>query len=321
MRCSLRSQILEGDALTLDSVIGEYETWVQSDKYMILNKYNTETNQNTRFAVKLSKRGNSVYASRVMKRFKEFCQRVPNVKFFQPHDLVKQTSALFITLTYDTKINNFRQAWATISADYNRFMSNIRKQYGPIASIRCFEAFANGHPHVHLIALFKNKTFDVINCTDDKGKHYNGVKEGVTIETYWHSNVRVQAMESLSDGIRYIAKYITKYVDFEQTKDDDETEKTIKTLALTWLFNKRSFSITHKELFDLLPVLRRDLHTSNLTKQQTLSGDLIEHIIVTVIGIVPAYVIGLTPEQESRYTFDLDEEQFKSCEKYIYDKY
>ena len=52
----------------------------------------------------------------------------------------------------------------------------------------------------------------------------------------WHSHVDVQAIRKFRAGIRYVTKYLTK------TKKVSETQ--VLTLALCWLFRKRSFAIS-----------------------------------------------------------------------------
>ena len=45
-------------------------------------------------------------------------------------------------------------------------------------------------------------------------------------------------MVNLSDGFKYLGKYLSKSIDLSQ--------KATKTLALTWAFRKRAFSIGQK---------------------------------------------------------------------------
>jgi hypothetical protein len=55
-------------------------------------------------------------------------------------------------------------------------------------------------------------------------------------EKSWHSFVDVQAIRQFREGVRYVTKYLTK------TKRESKTQ--VLTLALCWLFRKRSFAIS-----------------------------------------------------------------------------
>ena len=196
---------------------------------MDLNTFESEV-----FAVKCAKRGNDVYRKRIFRRFKELLELVEKVNFFNPKDRRgdKKTRALFITLTYDIKRCSLDEAWENIGIEFNRFRSYICKKYGKVASFRVFEAYANGYPHIHCVLLFEDKEFKVFR--DKKGKFR--VKEKFAIESGWHSNIDVQAMGSVGWGFRYLKKYLLKSIDAE-----NQDPKTLKTLALCWLFNKRAF--------------------------------------------------------------------------------
>lgn len=284
---------------------------------MILTRTNNFTGEKTHFAVKMSKRGNSVYVKRTLSKFLKLSKRIPNITFFKHHDPIKTTKALFLTLTYDTKLCNFREAWEKISEQYNLFMSNMRKQYGKIATIRCFEAFENGHPHIHAILLFQEKTFNVISCVTDKGKHYWGVKEGVTIDTYWHSNVMIQAVDSLDGAIRYLFKYLTKSIEYENA-----TEKTLKTLALGWVFNKRAFSVTNPENILRLEnvLIQENAQLKPDIVQKTLTGEEIPNFSYILVGFVSESILFLTPEEEKKRTVEISQEVVDEVYKYLYDK-
>lgn len=284
---------------------------------MVLTKTDNFTGETKHYAVKMSKRGNSIYVKRTLARFLQISKRIPNKEYFRPHDVVKTTKALFLTLTYDTKLCNFKEAWENIAKQYNLFLANMRKQYGQIATLRCFEAFENGHPHIHALLLFKEKTFDVISCTSDKGKHYWGVKEGVTIETYWHSRVMTQAVYSLDGAVQYLFKYLTKSIDFENA-----TEKTMKTLALGWVFNKRAFSITNPEnILHLQAVLiQGNAQLKPLVVQKTFTGEDIPQFSYRLVGFVSESILFLTPEEEKQRSVELSQKAIDEIYAYLYEK-
>lgn len=310
----------ERDRYTLNDITTEYDHWVTFDKYLILTRRNNYTYETSTLGIKCSKRGNEIYAKRTLKRFLTWCKRIPNVTFYHPYQDNKTTQALFITLTYDTKLCDYRTAWERIAKEWNLFMSNMRKQYGRIATIRCFESFTNGHPHIHAILFFKDHTFKVCKChTPDMKKEYLGTTENVTIETYWHSMIVSKAVDELASAIQYLTKYLTKAVDYAKAQDEkqEEADKIIKTLALTWLFNKRAFSITNPyNVLELEQAVLKQAkaHLKPVFLQTDLDGDTIPMFSYIVHGIVDGLALDLTEEQQKRRIIELDEEQIKNVE-------
>jgi hypothetical protein len=222
-----------------------YLTWRDFIEYIVLQKQTEnlrikgEVDKETR-AVKCSKRGNDVYWWRVGKRLRSF-QGLKSICFFDFHGNVKQSNILFVTLTYDTKRSTIRNAWETIGKDFNKWIRNLRKKFGHISHLRCWEASKKGYPHIHALLVFHDYKFRV-NMV--KGKYR--VLEKEEFEKSYHSFVDVQAVRELKDGIRYVTKYLIK------TRKDSQTQNL--TLALCWIFKKRSFSVSG----DLYEFLRRE---------------------------------------------------------------
>jgi hypothetical protein len=224
---------------SVSEVVDRYSEWVSEDKYMILNRMDLRTFKSDVFAVKCSKRGNDVYRYRVYRRFKGLASLAEKTVFFNPKDRTgnKKSRALFVTLTYDTKLCAFGEAWKNIGVEFNRFMSYVRKNFGKVSCCRVFEAYENGHPHIHCILLFEEKEFKVFR--DKKGQFR--IKEKGVIAEGWRSHTDIKAMGSLVRGLSYLKKYLLKCIDAE-----NKDSKALKTLALAWLFNKRAFSLSGK---------------------------------------------------------------------------
>jgi len=255
---------------------------------MILTKWNKQKWKNDVFAVKCAKRGNDVYVSRVKSRFRGLEKHSEDILFFNPKDRgSKKTQALFVTLTYDSKLCQYGQAWEQIGTQFNSFMSYVRSKFGQVSSCRVFEAFDNGHPHIHCILLFKGHSFSVFR--DGKGQFR--VHEKDVIAEGWHSNVDVKAMSSVSGGLKYLKKYLLKGVDSE-TAD----RKGLKTLTLCWAYRKRAFSVSgqfRKSLTDLIT----DLHNSNnKTIQITLLGKKISEERYFLLGFMSATLLDINSE-------------------------
>jgi hypothetical protein len=94
-------------------IISHYQEWVKDGRYMIMTRLNGFENET--FAVKCAKRGNNVYRSRTRRRFEGLSSMAEDLVFFNPRDRgPKETRALWVTLTYDSKLCSFREAWIKI---------------------------------------------------------------------------------------------------------------------------------------------------------------------------------------------------------------
>jgi hypothetical protein len=296
--------------LSVPEIVKKYSEWVSEDTYMILNRINLRTYNTDVFAIKCSKRGNDVYRYRVYRRFRELAKLTSETIFFNPKDrnTTRKTKALFVTLTYDTKRCGFDEAWKNIGVEFNRFMAYVRKQFGKVSCCRVFEAYENGHPHIHCILLFEEYEFKVF--FDQKGQFR--VKEKDVFEAGWHSHTDVKAMSSLGRGFSYLKKYLLKSID---AKNKDS--KALKTLALGWLFNKRAFAVSGK-FHQMLTDLIKTKHNSNHKIQQiTLEREIIQEYTYYVLGFVPADIIHL---KKDIWFSKLAHEQLRTVEKYLESK-
>ena len=305
---SLRS-FLKNDLIqnySIEEIVEKYQEWANQDTYMILTKWNPEKQKNDVYAVKCSKRGNDVYKIRVKRKFQGVGELSENIVFFNPKDRKKnkKTRSLFVTLTYDTKLKSYKDAWKNIGSEFNIFMTKIRKKHGRISSCRVFESFQNGYPHIHCILLFE-KEFNVIK--DQKGNFR--IREKQDFEEAWHSHVDVRAVDSLRRGLNYLKKYLLKGIDIENTDS-----KTLITLALCWVFRKRAFSVSgsfRRKLSDLI----RYLHNSNKKLvQTTLKGEIIPEEPFCLLGFVPAEVILI---KKDIWFTKLNTEQIDALNKYL----
>jgi hypothetical protein len=293
--------------LTIPQIVDRYWKWVSEVKYMILNRINLRTFKSDVFAIKCSKRGNDVYRHRVYRRFKELSSLAEKTVFFNPKDreLNKKTRALFITLTYDPKLCGWDKAWKTLGNEYNRFMSHVRKKFGGVSCFRVFEAYESGYPHIHCILLFEEEEFKVFR--DKKGQFR--IKEKGVIAEGWRSHTDAKAMSSLGRGLSYLKKYLLKSI---EAKNKDS--KTLKTLALGWLFNKRAFSVSGKFRKILLDLIKTKHNSNQKTKQITLEGETIQDYCYYLLGFVPKSEF---LQEKNLWFIMLTNEQIKSVEKYL----
>lgn len=290
-----------------------YVYWRDLPEFMVLRKElmnpRTFSSEWQYVAVKCSKRGNDVYASRVKRRL-NWLSNCENVQFFDVSDFstVKKvfTSALWITLTWDTKRGSRLEAWEKdVSVDFNRYISALRRKYGRISVLRTWEATAKGYPHVHAILLFHEAKFSVFPhlAKDEEGREKLTfrISEKDQVASYWHSPVvDVQAVSSTKKLFNYMRKYQTK------TLLASDSPKGVSTMSLMWLFRKRGFSVSgdfRARLHDLI----RTLHNSNMEMVQSrLDGSLEESSPWVFVGVFTAAEIGILSD---RWTAHLNKEQ------------
>jgi hypothetical protein len=252
-------ELAEKGIFDKDDIVDKYEFWVLDSRYMVLaherEKWLSEGGAFEYVAVKCAKRGNDVYVSRVDSRLYGLGFHIPNVDFdFEKHPY---TNILFITLTYDTKLCSFDVAWKNIAKEFNLWKANIRKKFGDFSVFRCFEAFENGHPHIHMIAIFKEQYFKVFKTyemgKDSKMHKVWLIDEKEFFEQYWHSWTKIKAVYNLKGGLDYLKKYIMKCSEYQH---DDSKGKI--TLAMCWVFRKKAFYVSgqfRRALSDLIGYL------------------------------------------------------------------
>jgi hypothetical protein len=300
---------------SVPEIVERYVRWVSEDKYMILARPKRLHEESLKgftfktdyFAVKCAKRGNDVYRSRVYHRFRGLSKEAEDLNFFDPKDSgPKRTRALFVTLTYDTHLCSFSEAWHNVGIELNRFMAYTRSKFGKVSCCRVFESFENGYPHVHSILLFEETSFSVFR--DKKGQFRVHLKD--IISAGWHSNVDVKALDSLAGGFSYLKKYLLKNNDFERADS-----KALKTLALCWAFRKRAFSVSG-QFRRMLSDLIRIMHNSNKhVVQVSLSEEILREEKFYVLGFVPIGEIeGLITEV---WFSKLNKEQVSSVEEFL----
>ena len=103
-------------------------------------------------------------------------------------------------------------------------------------------------------------------------------------EKSYHSFVDVQAIREVREGVRYVTKYLTK------TKNESKTQNL--TLALCWLFKKRSFAVSG----DLYELLQEEIKRSGIgiSVQSDLQGLEINLEVEWIfIGIFSAERLGI----------------------------
>ncbi|MFH0897101.1 MAG: hypothetical protein V1850_03510 [Candidatus Bathyarchaeota archaeon] len=258
-----------------------YTEWRDYNEYIVVQKQSDNLRiegeiEKETIAVKCSKRGNDVYWWRVWKRIKKLYD-LKEQTLFDPHSSVKLSNVLFATLTNDVKRSRISEAWETEGEDFNTWIRNIRKKFGWISYFRSLEASKRGYPHIHILMIFHDYKFQVI---DIKGKYR--ILEKEEFEKSWHSFVDVQAIRRFREGVKYVTKYLTK------TKNDSKTQ--VLTLALCWLFRKRSFAISG----DLHEVMEISITHGQMIQTNLMGEEVTLDVVWVFIGIFSAEKLGIT---------------------------
>ncbi len=222
----------------LDKIIDDFIYWSKFVEYLIFRKENIYTYEKEYKAVKASKRGNDVYSWKLDKRLKHL-YNLPQIEFFNFKDRGREqfTRAIFITLTY-ARNERLDVLWEEVGKDYNRWVSAMKRRYGKISIIRCWEAQQDGYPHIHCVLLFHETEF--------KTFLYNGkwrISQKRELEELWKWGYSdLFALYSLGAGVGYVLKYVTKVNNVLLTEKIDR--KLVLSLALMWIFKKRAFLVS-----------------------------------------------------------------------------
>jgi hypothetical protein len=268
----------------LKELVDVFQEWKAQDEYLHLALFRGE-DKVKEIAVLCSKRGNRVYVHRVRDRLEPLL----SLKLPEGNRSWNKTRFLFVTLTYDTKRCSPREAWVSISQEFNRWITNLRNKFGRVSCIKGMEATQKGYPHIHLLLCFQDVTFSYFAL---KGKFRIPRKERDRIRAGWHSFVDVEAVISPLQAIRYLVKYLIKAHGGKvegKTPWEISQEGVSKTLALLWVYKKRGYSLSgdlEEALADLIP---RPCVTQTL--QFTLDGDPLEKWVF--LGVKTAGELGI----------------------------
>ena len=291
-----RFYFLDLQGLDREALIDYYCTWRDLAEYMILQKCSLGEDfsiDRETIAVKCSKRGNDVYLDRVKRKF-SFFSTLENKILFDFKNRSKKfhkVNVLFLTLTFNIALCDLQEAWEDrVGREYNSWITNLRRKFGHIEAVRTYEAYSNGYPHVHVVLLFEDVVFNAFK--DKKGTWR--IQEKEVFEKGWKSFVDVRAIIDLKGGLFYVSKHILKnqLIDYP---DEESLEKYLLTLALCWIFRKRSYAVS-KGFIDLM----NTKHISNfeICSRLSFAEKLVKKKAVWIlIGFSTADVLGISSYQ------------------------
>jgi len=226
--------------------VSHYVAWLKQVTYIVL-WMSGESGEPVFRYFRSPKRGDFHYAWHVNKRFADVEPRVVSKPFFTfgCHGIVR-SRCLLLTATYGRTLP-LVDAWRSrVGIDFNRWLSYLRKKYGKLSVVRCWESHLDGYPHVHALVYFQESDFKCFSHIGLKGKNKGKLSYRVfsssAVKRGWaHGHVDVLAMSSVHAGFSYIGKYLRKSV---QISGNSKNSNVVKTLALCWRFHKRAFSVS-----------------------------------------------------------------------------
>jgi len=330
-----------------------YLKWVTSPEALLLQGINFETQEKRMIGVKCSKRGNNVFNRRLDKKL-SFLEGLKSegLEFFDSADFTANkrvfSSALWVTLTFDSKICSLDEAWRRIENDWNKFLTNLRNRYGKITPLKFIQAFpgkkqgkrgdAFAYPHIHAVLLFKEAKFSVYpqlveknDIDDDKVNREVSLryriheKDDLVSQGKYHSNVDVQALRTFKSISNYCRKY--GQGTFNVVNDDGQVnDEALINCTMGFFYHKQSYSVGRElqtELSDLITHMRLS-KSSNPKFQARLDGGEAFSVWKWESKGVRSWSellkVGLDPPGEQ---FDIDADKFDRLVKrdYIRDRW
>ena len=163
------------------------------------------------------------------------------------------TNTIFVTQTYSQE-NKLQNSWINLGADFNRWLSKIRKKYPIHHYIRVWETQKNGYPHIHCLIKFKQQ-FKAIKL----GKHLRILNRKQL--QFNQGFIDIKGVLNPKQAIKYITKYITKVYN-----PKSETPQNILNQTMQWIYRKRSWSGTRLKKPD------KSTNNGELSILQTTNG-------------------------------------------------
>jgi hypothetical protein len=279
----------------VDFLTDVYLKWVTSPEALLLKGTHTETGEIKLLGVKCSKRGNDVYNKRLDQKLSFLGDlKSEGFEFFGSADFTANkkvmSSALWVTLTFDSKLCSLDEAWMRIEKDWNSWITNLRNRYGQILALKFIQSFpgkkqgrrgaAFAYPHIHAVLLFKEAQFSVYpqlvekNEVDDQASKEVSLryriheKEALSDQGKWHSNIDVQALRTFKAISNYCRKYgqgTYNVVNGESQVNDE----ALLNCALGFFYHKQCYSASRDlqgELADLIEHMQLSIEHMQLSK-------------------------------------------------------
>lgn len=240
-------------ASELDLLVREFKIWL--NEYLLL-QFDNLTDGTIDF-FKAAKRGNSIYRGIIKEKLNQ------RTEFFDDPNFDKlmlrekkaepgfraglKSNVLFLTLSWNPNIflGSRKKAWLSIEYFYNKFITRFRKKYGKTWVLKGVESTKAGYPHIHILAICEKsfETFKHRSQPTKENPEYTityRVKEKRKISKFWNSFVDILVPSNVQAVRDYVLKDIIKQYD----RGEHKSQQDFLSLALCWLFNKQSYSIS-----------------------------------------------------------------------------
>lgn len=185
------------------------------------------------------KRGNDQYVKIIKERLSELINQEPII-FFDRSWGIKKTNMLYITLTVDPKNCSYDMGYLEFGTWFNKFITNLRNQFGDIVYIRSWQSQESGYCHAHAILYFSNTEFTAVKWINDKGKESfrlpSRSKYRSSIKKAWKwGSCDIVCVDNTQEAFKDLLKYVTR--DLQGGESD-------LTNALLWYFQRQAFAIS-----------------------------------------------------------------------------
>jgi len=227
---------------------------------------------------KARKRGNDIDLWRKRKRFNEAKEQIaPYMVFKRSEHNTFLCNSFFFTLTYDRTDLSVADSWETRAAsDYRAYSHWLMKRYGSLIPIRVFVSHEDGYVHIHVAVVFLDELWHVKYHTNADGKRSLRLRRKRMSETekkgrrgrpkkyatpdprgdpskdylasgWKHGTVDIEGIDDPEKAFFYLLGYMNG--SFGEGKGKEGKNLSGATsLAMNWLFGKRSFSIGNPDL-------------------------------------------------------------------------
>lgn len=288
-------------------VASAYKGWVLNDEYIVLHGVNETSGDHVYLHEKLRKRGNDVDTARMERKLCGY------QKVFEKHTLnePRLSNTLYLTLTYNPKRyrGSLEEAWHSLSPDWNRFLSALRKRYGGVRQLRSYECHKSGWPHIHVLIQFEKAAWPTIEHVGENGILSLRIPydEKERIAKLWpHGYVDVNAVGGgrLSAAIRDVVWYIAKSTasDADYTTVGEWKRKRLLTVSTLWYLHMRSWSVSRDVEREAAELSATDLSNAVCVIQTNPYG---EGWTFEAVGLIARENI-LIPDKQTGRTAPLD---------------
>jgi hypothetical protein len=285
---------------TEDNVLQIYKKWRDENEFLVLRGFKAifegfERQSHTEaeyLFVKACKRGNDVYVRRIKERLEPLNKAIErDISLFDtenPKDRKpRKTPLLFITLEYNANKYSIPECWFNCGWDWDNFTKLLSREYGAkIEFFRSWQAHQSYYPHIHAVVYFPNRSFLVRPIKNKKDKIVWRIpdKEVQKIKSFWpYGFVDIRGVSNTKKALLEVKKYCTREL---------WGEKGEKSMAMCWLFGKRSFSATK----DFFPTLGGYFEFKEPNTSDEIDTAMHNYFAFEFLGIIKASKFHISPK-------------------------